>query len=296
MEVTIVDQAHYSPRPANPYLQTCIASPLQNDNNYYGSPVVSPGNWNVATPTSTVSMRGASEEHLNSSKTIQTSPSGSVPPTTPSSVSSNSVLSLPEELGKEALVEKNNLDLAREHLANRKAAILMQLTSNSDATHKGKKEAVTRSAQLGTAVILPPSPQRNNSPSCNSSVSSSSSGSSKQEQLPASLNLQLKSGLTARQAAAKRGEEKNRIKHEMKARYKEEKHVLKPAPRLATPPRKEKLATSTRKAKIAHDPIDDFETIDDFKCGLDFERQKEAEKTALRLIYQLPCLESAGMT
>lgn len=100
---------------------------------------------------------------------------------------------------------------------------------------------------------------------------------------------QVRSGagaLTARQAAAKRSEMQINMAIESKIRYKEEKQKMMPAPKLATPKAKERLATSTRKVK--HSPDDsaaDFgETVDDMKCQLDREREQWAERTALGLL------------
>jgi hypothetical protein len=91
--------------------------------------------------------------------------------------------------------------------------------------------------------------------------------------------------LTARQAAARRGEMQNDIAIESKNRYKEEKEKMKPIPILATPRQKERLATSTRKVKQSPESEAEFgETVDDMKCELDREREQFAERKALRLL------------
>jgi hypothetical protein len=96
-------------------------------------------------------------------------------------------------------------------------------------------------------------------------------------------------GLTARQAAIKRHEDKCKMQHASNARYKEENGILKPVAKLATPKAKEKMAQTTRKIKIP-DAVEDFETITDLKCQLDIERQQEAEKRALHMLTVLDCM------
>jgi hypothetical protein len=101
---------------------------------------------------------------------------------------------------------------------------------------------------------------------------------------PTTSRPQVRSGsLTAKQAAAKRDEENNKMKIESHARYQEQKQLAKPAPTLVPRARKEILATSTRKIKKPT-AEEDFETVDDYKCQLDFEREEWAQKKALALL------------
>lgn len=72
-------------------------------------------------------------------------------------------------------------------------------------------------------------------------------------------------------------------------RYEERKRVAKAglAPPSLFQPNKEGLASSTRK-KTSPTEEEDFETIEDFKCQFDIDREKSAGKKALALLYTLP--------
>jgi hypothetical protein len=89
-------------------------------------------------------------------------------------------------------------------------------------------------------------------------------GSSNQ---PTKARPQVRGGLTARQAAAQRYEQECKVTQEPKARYKQEKNLQKPAPKLVVPTAKERLASSARKSKKPT-AEEDFETVADFKCQL----------------------------
>jgi hypothetical protein len=93
---------------------------------------------------------------------------------------------------------------------------------------------------------------------------------------PTKARPQVRGGLTARQAAAQRHEQES----------KQENNLLKPAPKLVVPTAREKLASSTRKSKKPT-AVEDFETIADFKCQLDLDRQEWAEKKALALLSRM---------
>jgi hypothetical protein len=212
-----------------------VTSPTNSDNNYYGSPAISPGSWNASSPHD-----GTNYSYPSPDSSFQGSANGSTPPSSPSSAPSSSTnhneLELPSELGKEH-IKKNELDQRREKWANTEALKLMQ-------------ETVGRHTQT------------------------------EEER-----RTQVRGGMTARQlrqAAAKRYEEKTKLKEASKA----ENQILKPAPKLVAPTSKEKLASSTRQKKKPT-PEEDYESIADFKCQLDIERERWAEKTALRLLYSM---------
>jgi hypothetical protein len=110
MTMGLAPPSQYSPR-----------SGSMSDNNSYGTPAVSPGSWNAPTPESQI---GAT---YDSPASVQSRSSSSVPPHTPSSVSSASTgdyPSLPSELGKVEVI-KSDLDMERERLAENRALRLM---------------------------------------------------------------------------------------------------------------------------------------------------------------------------
>ena len=136
------------------------------DNNHYASPAISPGNWNVVSPNSSVySSQGSVNSNVSpanpaaspasSQSRASGSRSGSVPSGTPSSVSSRSTrsansarspLSLPTKLGK------SSLDIRRENVAGAKALALMH--ENFGACSDVVKTSVrTSSVQSGARTI-----------------------------------------------------------------------------------------------------------------------------------------------
>ncbi len=249
-------------------------SPTNSDHNHYSSPVVSPGSWNVASPDAISDM--LSWDISSPSSTSNSSFADSAPPNTPSSRSSQGsttrtqdFIGLPTHLGKPEAVEKNDLDIRRQKIAEVKARKLLQESwakeagpgrtpaspprSCPDFDDNGyalRQEAVRRykekkrSAKIGTTV---------NGAKIGTTVNGAKIGTT--------VNG-AKIGITVNGADSS---------------------ALSNLPKLITPPRKERLATSTRKKKIAS-PEEDFETIADFKSVVDLEREKEAQSTALRLL------------
>jgi hypothetical protein len=162
-----------------------VSPPTNSDNNHYASPTVSPGNWNVVSPSNSSAASPYPASHYSyasPNNSIHDSSNGSIPPTTPSSLSSSSThdpLELPDQLG----IEKSDIEKGREKVAGAKALCLMYETFG---------------------------------------------GSSNQ---PTKARPRVRGGLTARQAAAHRYEQESKVKQESKARYKQEKNLLKPAPK-----------------------------------------------------------------
>jgi hypothetical protein len=91
-------------------------------------------------------------------------------------------------------------------------------------------------------------------------------------------------GLTARQAANLQYEKRKKEKMEVKAKKKEVEQFTRRAPKLVVPVRKEKLAESTRKKKVTQDDTKNPETVCGMKCQLHWDREKEAQAKALRLL------------
>jgi hypothetical protein len=282
-----------------------VTSPTNSYNNYYGSPVISPGNWNASSPYD-----GSNYSYPSPDSSFQQgSPNGSTPPVTPSSVSSSSTnhteLELTSELGKDQGREKVKAkDLRREKVANFKAKTLMRdtfgsslpatLSSVSSSTNHnelelpselGKEHIEESELDQGREIAKAKDLRREKVANAKAKMlmQDSFGGYTKKVEEP---RTQVRGGMTARQAAAKRYEEQNKLKEVSKARYKEEKQILKPAATLVAPTTKEKLASSTRKKKKAT-AEEDFETISDFKCQLDFDRERSAKKKALVLLYSL---------
>jgi len=96
--------------------------------------------------------------------------------------------------------------------------------------------------------------------------------------------------LTVRQAANQRYEIQKQEKARMKMKMKQDKEKYgRPEPVLIAPQGKEKLAQSSRcrKRVSAGDFSASCETVGDMKCQLYREREKEAQKRALRLLEQV---------
>jgi hypothetical protein len=93
-------------------------------------------------------------------------------------------------------------------------------------------------------------------------------------------------GMTAKQAANRRFEERWQEKAKMKAKAKEEWELhAKRVPILVPPRRKEQMAESTRPRKpLTAEDVRDPETVAGMKCQLDIDREKWAEAKALRLM------------
>lgn len=90
--------------------------------------------------------------------------------------------------------------------------------------------------------------------------------------------------LTTRQAAQREYEAKKKIKEQIKARLKQDQVTYRPPPKLLVD-LPEKLAETTRRprAKTAED-VRDPETVAGMKCKLDWDREKDAQMKALRLL------------
>jgi hypothetical protein len=204
-------------------------SPGNSDNNSYPSPLISPGDWNVSSPSSNVSsgLHGSVQSFNGSSYGTP----NSVPPGMESSVSSRassceSPPSLPANLGnnpasdnrtvakKEALksinqkfMSKTAVDREREQVASRRAlALIEQATAVQNMSH------VTQYHPVGAAPSV-------------------------------------------------------KVRHTT----------------VIVPDGCEHLATSTRKSTKAKVPDEDVESVDDFKCQYDKDREKWAKSMALRL-------------
>jgi hypothetical protein len=89
--------------------------------------------------------------------------------------------------------------------------------------------------------------------------------------------------LTAKQAAIMRYEKEQEEKAMLKAKYRREKELYRPEPRLVA--RKELLAETTRKRTMTEeDAIDPDDTVASMKCQIDIEREIWAQKQALKLM------------
>mmetsp|Transcript_15354 Transcript_15354/g.43253 ORF Transcript_15354/g.43253 Transcript_15354/m.43253 type:complete len:230 (-) Transcript_15354:296-985(-) len=168
----------------------------------------------------------------------QPSPHGSIGSSSSSPRSVPSGLALPSDLGikkkrststSPSNVERKDLFLRREIVANKKALALMDQTVNPAAAAAMKMEADTES-----------------------------------------LN---KTRPSKKQAAANR--QKSKLKYQA-AKYSNE-------PRRVSIKAKEKLAETSRSVKIIS-AEDEFETIADFKCQMDLDREEDATKKALRML------------
>jgi len=96
--------------------------------------------------------------------------------------------------------------------------------------------------------------------------------------------------LTVRQAANQRYEIQKQEKARMKLKMKQDKEKYgRPEPVLVAPQGKEKLAESSRcRKRVSAGDASACETVGDMKCQLYREREKEAQKRALRLLEQSP--------
>jgi hypothetical protein len=274
-----------------------VASP--SSNNHYRSPAVSPGDWNVTSPNSSASspQDGSHYSYDSPNSSVYGSSNGSVPSNTPSSVSSSSTsgpLELPAELGK-TQVKKSALEHRREKIANAKALDLMKQNFGSCTEGPTTPRPQVRSGSLTAKQAAAMRDEESNKMKSalehrrEKIANAKALGLMKQNfgsctEGPTTPRPQVRSGsLTAKQAAAERDEESNKMKIESHVRYQEQKKLAKPAPTLVPRARKEKLATSTRKIKKPT-AEEDFETVNDYKCQLDFEREEWAQKKALALL------------
>lgn len=223
----------------------------RSENNSYGSPALSPGSWNVASP----------DEGKWNVASPQSASSGSygadVPPTTPSSVSSGSTsthhfIGLPTHLGKSEAIEKDDLDIRRQKVAEAKAQKLLQQNIwAGDPSSPG-------SAGSGR---VPASPPRSH-PEIDDN------------------------GYALRLEAKRRYKEKKRL--EQIAAYTNNGGSASPSSSVSSPTtrvinRPRVLATTTRKKKVVP-PDEDYENINDYKSVMDIEREREAERRALYLL------------
>lgn len=93
-------------------------------------------------------------------------------------------------------------------------------------------------------------------------------------------------GKTARQAANEKYEKEKEERHRFQAMLKDvKKHEKESQPKkLVSEKKMEKMATTTRKIKVKPEDVRDPETVAGMKCELDIEREKHAEKIALKLV------------
>lgn len=224
-----------------------VTSPSNNsDNNFYQSPALSPGNWNVASPGSIVSPYSSNASWRSFDSSVQGSPL-SAPAALASSATSSSAAAassndirpprLPSELGNtdpvnmekkaeadrrlalekvnKRFIAKSTFDQEREKNAIRKANSLMNVTHGRTETVETKKIMITNKKPVGRVVIVPDGREH---------MASSS----------------------------------------WKAR---------------------KTANGNDQQKSSNDDPGEFEEhVDDFKCELDREREKWAQKQALRMV------------
>jgi hypothetical protein len=190
-------------------------------------------------------------------------------------------LELPSELGKEH-IEKNEYYQGHEKWANSKASKLMEETIGR---HTQTEEA--RGGMTALQLRQDAAKRYEEQKKLKEASKLMQEAVGRHTQTEEERRTQVRAGMTARQLrqdAAKRYEEKTKLKEASKAHCKEENQILKPAPKLVAPTSKEKLASSTRKKKKPT-PAEDYETIADFKCQLDIDRERWAQKTALSLLY-----------
>lgn len=198
---------------------------------------------------------------------------GRAPPNTPSSVSTSGsttthdFIGLPQDLGKENPIEKDDLDIRREKIANARAHKLMARHIAADKTG---------------VTTTPVSPS-----ACSyySSTSTASSSSYSSYASPSTNSGNDDNGYAVRQARIREHKER-KLQSKLAAASGHSSSWQSPSPRLITKPRKECLATSTRKKKIVS-AEEEYETIDDYKCQLHFDQEKEARQRALQLLEEL---------
>lgn len=176
-----------------------------NDNNHYASPVLSPGDWNVASPNS---MSGASTGTPYPTPSVSTSKD-------PFMYDQPTTANIPS-LQNNA---KSDLDIRRQIVASAKANALLRSHAQASAP-----------SRLGAGYQQHGSAQHPTDPFQKTNGSKSSSGFQPRRLFG-----------------------------------------------------RERLATSSRKMKKAT-AEEDFETINDYKCQMDIDRQKDATNKALRLL------------
>lgn len=227
-----------------------MASPTSSNHSRNSSPGVSPGNWNVASP-STVTSSGSWARSPPSSTSSNTSYTHSLQPHSPSSSASSvrsttthDFIGLPKQLGMQTeIVKRDAQEIRRQKIAEAKARKLLQQSW----------------AQEPGCARTPASPPR----SCPEIDDE---------------------GYALRQEAIRRYKEKKRLEKLGGANGESSSVLAMIPPAIAMNASKEKLATSTRKKKVEVTPEEDFETIDDFKSVYEIERAQDAQKMALRLL------------
>jgi hypothetical protein len=238
-----------------PWMMSPSNSGHNSDHNSYGSPALSPGQWNVQSPV---------EGMWNVTSPQSASNTASSPSS--GSTTTHHFIGLPKDLGKSSdRIAKNELDIRRQKIAEAKAQKLLQ-----------------RSIWAGDP-------------------SSPGSGRTPASPLGSSCSDMDDNGLAIRKEAKRVYKEKKRItkiaaytnggvvpvspsssasSSDYTTRSVSSSH---PTTRIITRPKKECLATSTRKKKVVP-PGEDVESINDYKSILDIEREKEAERHALYLL------------
>ena len=227
-----------------------MASPTNSDNNSYGSPALSPGSWNVPSPDADQANWNVSSPqsyNSNSSGSSRSSRSGA-PPATSSSVSSSGSTTTHDFIGLPLNLGKPNAIPKTKHDVKRQ-----------------------RRSELKAQDLL-----RDN-------WGNQSTGS---ERTPAPTTVSHSDpedgGYALRMQAIREYKEKKRLA-KIEAFKKGETPKSVGPPRVLRQTPKERLATTTRKKKVAS-PEEDYETINDYKSTLDIEREREAKQTALDLL------------
>ncbi|KAG7363248.1 hypothetical protein IV203_026608 [Nitzschia inconspicua] len=151
-----------------------VASPSNSsDKNFYRSPGLSPGDWNVASPGSIVSPNSSDASWRSFDSSVHGSPLSAPAALGSSSHKQNNPPTLPSKLGNKMegkmdtqrrvaleminkrFVAKSSFELERERNAIRKANSLMNVTQGRSSTVETKKLMITNKKPVGRGVILP---------------------------------------------------------------------------------------------------------------------------------------------
>lgn len=222
-----------------------MASPTNSDYNVYGSPALSPGSWNVASPGAASSGSSVVSPSSSSYGGSQSSIAS------PRSTTTHDFIGLPVKLGKE---ESTKFE--------------------ADSEYIRRKMVAEAKAQKRLNAIL--------------GVSVGAADPGRTPASPTRVHPQIDDeGYALRQQAIleyKQRKREAKLESLSGGKYKATPRTL---PKVLAEAGKERLATSTRKKKTKKTPEEDMESIQDYKTGLDIDREKEAKSRALSLMKEL---------
>lgn len=274
-----------------------MASPVNSDHNYYGSPMVSPGSWNVASPASVMGCQTSqykqnsqpmhtpstvcSADYSHSTATPVASPPSSYTYSRnsyPSSASTtitttHDFIGLPQNLGRpvepQPELEKTRFYVEREQAALKQAQRLMEETYDMISRNVDLKTPKTNHGQF---------PEMDDNGFAKRQEKILAYKEKKRvEQIRQLEEEQKKCGDDNGDAARKAALLRYKLKKSQEARGIKPNAEYSP---LRFEPPKERLATSTRKKK-AVTAEEDYESINDFKCQFDIDREKDTDRKSV---------------